>query len=67
MAPSIQTAFGGHTIILIVLGGLCLAAICLALLGPAVIRERFGCSGCLVVTIVACLIGAGITIAIMQN
>lgn len=56
----------GDTIILIVLLGVCIAAICLALLLPVVIRERIGCSGCLVVAIVASLIGVGVTIAMMQ-
>lgn len=67
MTPSVETVFGGYIIILIVLGGLLLAAICLAFLGPVMLRERIGCSGCLVVTIVVCLIGAGITIAVMGN
>ena len=53
--------------IIIVLLCLCLAALALLFLGPAIIRERLGCSGCVIVTIVTCLIGAVVTVAIMQS
>ncbi|WP_329621183.1 hypothetical protein OG357_12325 [Streptomyces sp. NBC_01255] len=53
--------------IIIILLFLCLAAFALLFLGPAMIRERLGCSGCMIVTIVTCLIGAAVTVAIMES